>query len=122
MPIVPLQLLKQPPTPSMYAQYVLERANKYVLENDKGFATYFFVADGIYAEDVWVRPEFRRTDVATKFGDQIAQVGISKGFKRMYGSVKPSANGSTDSLKFLLAYGFQLLESGPDAIILVKGI
>ncbi len=122
MSYMPLQLLKQPPAPSLYAQYIAERQGKYIIENDKGFATYFFVASGIYAEDVYIRPEFRRTKAASQFGDQIAQIGRTKGFNKMYGSVKPSTNGATDSLKFLLSYGFKLLESASDAIILVKEI
>lgn len=122
MSTIPFQLIRRPPEPSMYAQYILERSGKYIIESDKGFATYFFVADGIYAEDCYVRPEFRRTKAASAFGDQIAQIGRSKGFTKMYGSVKPSSNGASESLKFLLSYGFRVLESGPDAIILVKGL
>ena len=111
-----------PSTPSLFAQYVQERSNKHVIETDKGFATYLFVQDGIYAEDVYVKPEFRRSNVASIFGDKIAKIGRQHGYKKMYGSVKPSSNQATESLKFLLAYGFKLLHAGPDAITLVKDI
>lgn len=106
--------------PSLYAQYILEHTNKHIIENDKGFATYLFLPDAIYAEDVYVKPEFRNTAVASGFGDQIAQIGRAAGYTKMYGSVRPNANNSTASLKFLLAYGFTLLEAGPNSIVLVK--
>ena len=107
---------------SLYAEYIQERLGKHIIESDKGFATYTFLQDGVYIEDIFVHKDHRQTKEASRMADQIAEIAKEKGFKKMYGSVKPTANHSTSSLKVLLAYGFRLIESGPDAILLVKEI
>jgi predicted GNAT superfamily acetyltransferase len=107
---------------SLYAQYIQERLGKHIVESDKGFATYYFINEGVYIEDLYVVPEARQSGEATRLADEIASIAKQKGYTKMYGSVKPTSKNSTTSLKVLLAYGFELLEAGPDAVILVKGI
>ena len=107
---------------SLFGDYIKERLDKSIVENEHGFCTYFFVNDGVYIEDLYVSPEHRKSHVAAKLADQVAEIAKEKGFKRMYGSVQPSAKGSTASLKVLLAYGMSLESSGPNAILMSKGI
>lgn len=105
---------------SLYAQYIAERENKNIVEDDKGFATYIFVNDGVYIQDIYVHPDYRHERRASIYADQIAAIAKEKGLNKMYGSVMPSSNGSTSSLKVLLAYGFRLQSSESNAIFMVK--
>lgn len=107
---------------SLFGDYIKERLSKEIVENDLGFCTYFFLQDGVYIEDLYVRPEYRKGHIAAKLADQVAEIAKEKGFKKMYGSVRPSSKGSTDSLKVLFAYGMRLDSAGPDAVITVKEI
>lgn len=107
---------------SLFAQYILERENKAILETDKGFATYITMEDGLYIEDIYVSPEYRKTSEASLMADTIADIARSKGLKKLYGSVVPSANNSTVSLKVLLAYGFKLQNASNNFIWLVKEV
>jgi GNAT superfamily N-acetyltransferase len=107
---------------SLYGQYIFETKNKEIVESQKGFATYFHVADGLYIEEIFFHPDYRKTGEASALADQIADVAREKGLKRLYGSVAPSANNSTASLHVLLSYGFKLHEAGPNAVILVKEV
>jgi len=54
--------------------------------------------------------------------DQVAVIAKEKGFNKLYGSVVPTAKGSSESLKVLFAYGMRLDSAGPNAIITVKDI
>lgn len=107
---------------SLYAEYVREREGKFVIENDKGFATYTFVNDGCYIEEIFVVKEHRKSGQAAEFADQIVKIAKEKGFNRLYGTVAPQAHGSTESLKVLLAYGFRLQTSNQNLIVMVKEI
>lgn len=107
---------------SLYAKYVKERANKECLETEQGFAIYVVWEDGVYIEDIYVLPEFRKSGVASALADEIVLKAKELKKKRIYGSVCPQANGATDSLKILLAYGFKLLSSSPDLIMFIKEI
>lgn len=101
---------------SNFAKYIYERMNKSIVEDADGFATYYFSQDACYIEDIYVVPEKRKSGVAKKYADKIAIEAGQKGCKVLLGSVKPSANGSTESVKVLLAYGFRIVSSQPDFI------
>lgn len=107
---------------SLYSNYIQERTNKRIIETDKGYATYINYEDGIFIEDIYVLPEFRKTGEASKLADKITDIAKQNGYKQIFGAVCPSANGSTDSLKVLLAYGFKLKSSIENYIYFYKEI
>ena len=107
---------------SLYGQYIAERANQAIVEDEFGFATYMFTEKGVYIEDIYVLPDHRHEHRASKYADEIAKIAREKGCTKMYGSVVPSANHSTASLKVLLAYGFYLDSSTNNFILMVKDI
>lgn len=108
--------------PSLYASYILEREGKNILETDKGFATYSFIKDGCYIEEIYILPQYRKTGEASTLTDQIAEIARQNGHKKLFGSVCPSAAGSTNSLRALIAYGFKLDSSTNNFIWLTMDI
>lgn len=62
------------------------------------------------------------TKAASQIADKIVTIAQAKGLKKLFGSVSPSANNSTISLKVLLAYGFQLSSSSNNFILMEKAI
>lgn len=107
---------------SLYSEYIQEREDKLIVENDKGFATYIFTNGGVYIQDLYVRPQYRKEHVATQLANEIVKIAKESGYTRLYGSVAPSTKNSTDSIKVLLSYGFKLDSAGPNAIFMVKEI
>lgn len=107
---------------SLYALYLAERTNKKIMEDEYGFATYSFTNDAVYIEDLFVLAGHRTEGHAAKLADKIAIIAKEKGLKKMLGSVCPSANGSTVSLKVLIAYGMKLESSTNDFIVMSKEI
>ncbi len=107
---------------SLYAEYLKERGIKQIIESDVAFCTFFCLQDGVYIEDIYVKPDYRKSNIASDMADQVAVIAKQKGFSKLYGSVVPNAAGSSDSLKVLFAYGMRLDSAGPNAIITVKDI
>jgi hypothetical protein len=106
---------------TLFAQYIKERENKEIIENDYGFVTYFFLANGdCYIEDVYIIPEKRRTKLASEFGQQVELLAKECGSKKVLGSVDINANNKTESMKFLLSYGFKLCYISGSLIYLSK--
>lgn len=105
---------------SLYGEYIKERLNREIIENDKGFATYYFLNDSCYIENIFIKKEFRHSGEASSLADQISQIAKEKKCNQLIGTVMPSANNSTDSLETLLAYGFKLSNSIQDFIVMVK--
>ena len=107
---------------SNHALYIKEREGKEIVESEKGFATYYYLNDGCYVQDIFVKNEFRKQNVAKEMLDEISNIAKSQGYNKLYGSVVPSTKGSTLSLKLSLEYGFQLDSSINNFIVLTKDI
>lgn len=109
---------------SLYADYLKERTTDHILETPSGFASYRYVNEGktVYIVDIYVVPEERKSGRASALADEIIKEAKLKGCSEVLGSVQPSTKNSTDSLKVLLAYGFELFNAGQDFIFLKKKI
>lgn len=106
----------------MYAKYLKENRNDQIIETSKGFATYRYINNdsSVYIIDIYVLPEYRKEHVASEMANEIASIAKSKGVTEMLGSVVPSSNDSTASLKVLLGYGMTLKSSSNDFIVFRK--
>lgn len=108
---------------SLYGDYIKERENKEIIENEYGFATYQFLPEGrCYITDIYIHPDHRCIGAAALLADRIADIAKDKGCKVLLGSVCPQANHSTESLKILLAYGFKLDCAEKNFILFAKEI
>lgn len=107
---------------SLYADYLIEREGKSVLELEHGFAVYQFLGDTCYIVDIYVKPQHRKSGYASIMADKIAKLAKEKGYNKLLGSVDLRANGCTISMKALLGYGFNLKFCDGQTIFLEKEI
>lgn len=107
---------------SLYGQYLLEREGKFIVEDSRGFATYTYLQDAVYIEDIYVLPAFRKNGVAAEYADAICKIALDKGLHKVIGTVAPSAKNSTSSMAVLLAYGFKLNSSDTNLIYFEKDL
>lgn len=107
---------------SHFGHYIQERLGKHIIENRYGFVTYMIEADYIYIEDVYVDKGYRRSSKGTNLLDEVAEIALKNGIKKLLTTVAPTALGSTDSIKAVLGYGFELLNSDQNVIYFTKKI
>ncbi len=93
---------------SLYSEYILEREGKLIVECEEGFATYLIDGENCYIVDLYVRPAARKSGLAAKMADEIADRARALDCKWLLGTVNPATQGATTSLKVLLAYGMEL--------------
>lgn len=105
---------------SLYGKYIREREGKRIIEDEFGFATYIFINNECYIENVYVVEKMRQKGVASGYLDEISEIAKRNGCKAITTTCRPSANESTDSLKAILGYGFKLTAAFQDAIIFAK--
>lgn len=93
---------------SLYGEYVKEYAGREILETENGFATYSFFDGGIcYIVDIYVVPEKRNSKIASEMAHEIEGIAREKGCSVLLGSVDVNSKNPTQSMKVLLAYGFE---------------
>lgn len=108
---------------SFYSKYIAERTGKHMMETDKGFAIYSYPdKETVYIEDIYTDHKYRKSNEAALLADQIVIAAKERGCTKLIGSVVPSTNGSTDSLRILLAYGMKLDSSANNFILFSKDI
>lgn len=111
---------------SMLAEYTRERTGDKVIEVEEGFATYRYLDDNgdkaVYIVDIFIRPDFRRTRMASVLADGIVEDAKRLGCKRLLGSVSSTAKNATDSIRVLLGYGMEFYRSSDHGIIFKKEI
>jgi len=95
---------------------------KSVYYNNEGFAVYWIRDKEVYIEDIYVKKEYRRSHSASNYANAIAKLAKENGCTYMTGSVVPSANNATISLKMMMGYGFKLVSSSDNFIWFEKSI
>lgn len=111
---------------SLYGQYLAEITNDLIIEDEFGFATYRYLSETqVYIIDIYVRPEFRNKNMASKYADKVVAIAKAKypSMVSLIGTVNLSANKNpTSSIKALLGYGMTLDSAANNAIFLRKEI
>jgi ribosomal protein S18 acetylase RimI-like enzyme len=107
---------------SLYGNFLRETEEIDIVETDQGYATYKIFPDAseCYIIDIYVLPQYRRTKVASELANEVARKAKLKGCKFLTGTVIPTNNKSTESMKTLLGYGFSLMKSEVNKVWFVK--
>lgn len=106
----------------MWKSYLKEREGSEVLELEHGFAVIRQLNDCLYLQDIYVKPEHRGTGYGRKILEIVEATAKEMGYKFVLGSCSPKAEGSTVSLKAILACGFELYDCDRDIIYLKKAL
>ena len=111
---------------SLYGDYIKERKGYEIIEDEYGFATYglFYVDNkpALYIEEIYVKPEHRKTKIASEYADRIAEIAKNRGYNKIVGSVSTTCLKAHESLLVLISYGFKLSSVDKDIIYFVKDI
>jgi len=107
---------------SLYAQYISERASKHIIENEFGFLVYSIEGQVLYIEDVYVKPEQRRTHLAKQMAEQAIEHAKQMGCKKLLGSVSAIANEKHQSVVTLINYGMKFHTVNGSMVYFIKDI
>lgn len=107
---------------SLYGKYIKEREGKEIIENDYGFASYSVTPDGIYVENIYILPTFRKSGIAVDLEKQIIEIIKQKGLKYLYSSVAINTPDCSANLARLIKHGARLHSAANNLIFCVKEV
>jgi hypothetical protein len=107
---------------NIYLQYRQERENLQSIEVEGAFATYKFVNDYCYLEDVYAIPELRGSKISYELATMVEAAAKKAGYKKMLGSVDIAAANPEISLKACFTQGYKILKLEGSVIWLSKEI
>jgi len=110
----------------LFQEYLEEyQPGRSVFYSNFGFATYTIGGEECYIDQIYVRPDKRKTGEAANMADAIVEIAKDLGCKYLTGSVSTDQKNEkrqTTSTKVLLAYGFQVLFADKNMIWFKKEI
>ena len=92
---------------SLYGEYIKERENKHIIENEYSFVTFEIKKPYIYLGDMYIKPEYRGEKESHKLADKVAEVGKESGCTHMMTSICTIANNWGASERVIDLYGFK---------------
>ena len=106
----------------LYFDYIKSRLGQEVLQDPdkKSFVIYQTKDEEFYLQDLYIDPYARERDILRSLTNEIKRISRERGCKFVTASVVPSALKSTESMKLLIWWGFELISSTQDFIILKK--
>jgi hypothetical protein len=105
---------------SLYAKYIKEREDFEIIEDEKGFVTFFFNESSVFVRDLYIAEEHRGFEVLLDLSNRLETLVQERGFKLLIGQVVPSMKGATRSMKALLKLGYEIHSSDNEKIVMVK--
>lgn len=107
---------------SLYAQYLAERTNRRIIEDEFGFIVFEVHPECVFINELFVVPEQRKKGRGLFFGKEVESIARSVGKKLIVCTVDPRAKNAGDSIKAILAMGMRLHQVKGELIYLVKEI
>lgn len=105
---------------SLYAQYLIEKTERKILESEDGFITYEIEGEHCYIADIFVVKEKRLQGIAMKMCLQVGDIALKEGCKFIIGTVQVRDRESTESLNACLKMGMRLTRSDVNTIYLIR--
>lgn len=114
---------------ALFQDYLKElRGEEIIWENDDsipvGFLTYVIDKTGneLYVRELFVVPEYRRTDVATRLALKAESEARIRGCKILAGTLIKGTRGMTESMGAMLSFGFKIHDWDQNKIVMTKEV
>ncbi|HEY5688532.1 MAG TPA: GNAT family N-acetyltransferase [Yeosuana sp.] len=104
----------------LYTKYLQEKEGKQTLEIDgKGFVTYKVVGNVCHICILFVAEKYRRGDIARELMNSVKQI-VQYSCNAFTAAIFTKQNGTTETLRIILQYGFEVVGVKDDDILLYK--
>lgn len=103
-----------------YAQYIKERENKEIIENESGFLTYKIFEKECYLADMFIVPEKRGSSAVAYFIQELSDISIRAGCDHISANIRLNDKGATRTLRASLKLGFNLVSAENGTITICK--
>ena len=105
----------------LYFDYIKERLGlETLVKEDKAFIVFKIEGEEIYIQDIYVRPDLRKTGIMQEMEVEVESLAAARGCTYATGTVQITANGSHESLKYCLDRGYKVIDLMQNVIILRK--
>jgi GNAT superfamily N-acetyltransferase len=108
----------------MYADYIRERTLKSVYEDEHGFCIYTYIMNDecVLLEEFFIRSDIRKMGLGKEMADKIINAAKKRGCRYAMCTVDPTASNASESLKAIIAYGFEPWGVDNNLYVLMKNL
>lgn len=106
----------------MWLEYQKERFGYEAIEEEFGFLLYSLNHPYLAVQEIYIKPEFRRSIKALELMNRITQIARENGCIYLWTQVWLNDKGASRAMRANLAYGFKMTEASNNRIIMLKEI
>lgn len=106
----------------MYLDYVKERQGFDCIETDQGFLFYKISDVELYIAELYVKPEFRKTDAVKELVSRAAELALFNKCKFLTGNIYLADQGHLRTIKAALKLDFYIVRANNDIIVIARKI
>lgn len=109
---------------SLYKDYLKEREDMEVYENEHGFVSYCYLEQdqALYLAEIYVVPKKRNTPAGYRLYQRVVNIAKANGYSKIMGSVDVTTNGYELSEKLMGKLGFRFYKKVGYLIYFIKTI
>jgi len=104
---------------SLWGDYVKEKYNKYMIEDENGFLIYYLIPQNkeLYVEDIYIVPEHRKLGAYKTFLKKLEPIFCQNECEKLSCSVFLYSNKPEESIAWILKLGFKISHITDNKII-----
>lgn len=107
---------------SLYANYISERQNGSVIENDDAFITYKINGDECFILDMYVKKEKRTAGIGKKIVGELEAIALSENCKFISANIHLFDRNANSTLLASLMTGFDVVRADVGIITIIKNL
>lgn len=104
----------------MYFDYIKEREGLDFIIKDYGFCSYSIKDQECFLMDVYIKPEFRKTHKGSTLLNELCSIARDSKCTYLTARNYPKSFGSSESLLAALKYGFKVITTNNEFILIAK--
>ena len=107
----------------MYADYIRERSNDIIIEDETGFIQFRFLNEKqVFIVELYVLPEFRRSGLGSKLADRVVAFAKIQGCVELLAAVWVESKNSKISILSCIGYGMLPYGTSGESLLFRKEI
>ena len=105
---------------TLYAEYIKERMDCDVLENETGFITYRIIGQECFIADMYVPARLRTAGKGRSLVGELEEIAKLKGCKFISATIYLKDGGASNTLTAALLVGFRVIAADQGVLTIIK--
>lgn len=107
---------------TLFAQYIKERLNQEVIENESGFIIYNINGKSCFLAEMYIKPDSRKSGLFIELLNELKELAVENDCEHITATIHQYDKGATNSLSSAFKYGFKIHQAHNNIITIILNL